>query len=43
MFFAKVLGFWLLVGMALAAWRRRGKRKELQILRVAPQSDGRRA
>lgn len=43
MLFAEIVGFWLLVGMAMAGWRRRGKRKDLQILHIASRSDGRHA
>ncbi len=41
MFFAEILGFWLLVGIAFFGWRQLGKGKESRFPRVLPPSDGR--
>ena len=36
MFFAEVLGFWILVGVGFYGWRRRTQRKEVRVPRVLP-------
>ena len=43
MLLIEILGFWLLVGVGFASWRRLANRKAFQVLRVAPRSDGRQA
>lgn len=36
MFFAEVLGFWVLVGMAFFGWRHRANNNGFRILRALP-------